>query len=99
MQPIEIILAVVTVLGSGAAFKYYESRARLKSEERKAERLERKEEDPNTLYRDDLKNRVEEMDRALKEAHKELLALTEKVAKLETENSFLRREIDILKRN
>ena len=46
METIEIILAVVTLLGSGAAFKFYEN-----------------------------------------------------VAKLETENSFLRREIDILKRH
>ena len=37
------------------------------------------------------------MDKAIKEANKELLALTQKVAKLETENTFLRREIDILK--
>lgn len=95
MEPIEIILAVVTVLGSGAAFKYYESKARIKS----AERLASKPEDVNTLYRDDLKQRVEDMDKALKQAHKELLELTQKVAKLETENSFLRREIDILKRN
>mgnify|MGYP005993526009 FL=1 len=95
METIEIVLAVVTVLGSGAAFKYYESRAKIKS----AERLASQPEDVNTLYRDDLKKRVEEMDVALKQANQELLELTQKVAKLETENSFLRREIDILKRN
>ena len=95
METIEIIVAVVTVLGSGAAFKYYENRAKIKS----AERLASQPEDVNTLYRDDLKKRVEEMDIALKQANQELLELTQKVAKLETENSFLRREIDILKRN
>ena len=95
METIEIVLAVVTVLGSGAAFKFYESRAKIKS----AERIASQPEDINTLYRDDLKNRVEQMDLALKQANKELLELTQKVAHLETENSFLRREIDILKRN
>jgi len=91
----QIILAVVTLLGSAGIWKYAEARLRVKAELRKEEQSS----NDTVLYRDDLRNRVEEMDKALKEAHKELLELTEKVAKLETENSFLRREIDILKRN
>ena len=91
----QLILAVVTLLGSAGIWKYAEARLRVKAELRKEEQSS----NDTVLYRDDLKSRVEEMDKALKEAHKELLALTEKVAKLETENSFLRREIDILKRN
>jgi vacuolar-type H+-ATPase subunit I/STV1 len=91
----QIILAVVTLLGSAGIWRYAETRLKVKAEQKKEEQSA----NDTILYRDDLKNRVEEMDRALKEAHKELLALTEKVAKLETENSFLRREIDILKRN
>jgi len=91
----QIILAVVTLLGSAGIWKYAEARLRVKAELRKEEQSS----NDTVLYRDDLKSRVEEMYKALKEAHKELLALTEKVAKLETENSFLRREIDILKRN
>ena len=89
----QIILAVVTLLGSAGIWKYAEARLRVKAELKK----EQKSESDTVLYRDDLKNRVEEMDKALKEAHKELLELTQKVAKLETENTFLRREIDILK--
>ena len=88
-----IVLAVVTLLGSAGIWKYAEARLRVKAELKKEE----KSESDTVLYRDDLKKRVEEMDVALKEANKELLALTEKVAKLETENTFLRREIDILK--
>jgi hypothetical protein len=91
----QIILAVVTLLGSAGIWKYAEARLRVKAELRKEEQST----NDTVLYRDDLRNRVEEMDKALKEANKELLALTQKVAKLETENSFLRREIDILKRN
>ena len=89
----QIVLAVVTLLGSAGIWKYAEARLRVKAELKKEE----KSESDTVLYRDDLKKRVEEMDVALKEANKELLALTQKVAKLETENTFLRREIDILK--
>ena len=91
----QIILAVVTLLGSAGIWKYAEARLRVKADLRKEEQST----NDTVLYRDDLRNRVEEMDKALKEAHKELLELTQKGAKLETENSFLRREIDILKRN
>jgi len=91
----QLILAVVTLLGSAGIWKYAEARLRVKADIKKEEQNT----SDTVLYRDDLKSRVEEMDAALKEANKELLALTEKVAKLETENSFLRREIDILKRN
>jgi cell division protein FtsB len=89
----QIVLAIVTLLGSAGIWKYAEARLRVKAELKKEE----KSASDTVLYRDDLKKRVEEMDVALKEANKELLQLTEKVAKLETENTFLRREIDILK--
>ena len=91
----QIVLAVVTLLGSAGIWKYAEARLRVKADIKKEEQST----SDTVLYRDDLKSRVEEMDAALKEANKELLTLTQKVAKLETENSFLRREIDILKRN
>ena len=89
----QIILAIVTLLGSAGIWKYAEARLRVKAELKREE----KSDSDTVLYRDDLKKRVEEMDAALKEAHKELLELTQKVSKLETENTFLRREIDILK--
>lgn len=91
----QIILAVVTLLGSAGIWRYAETRLRVKAEQKKEEQSA----NDTILYRDDLRNRVEEMDRALKEASQEILELTQKVAKLETENGFLRREIDILKRN
>lgn len=89
----QIILAVVTLLGSAGIWRYAETRLKVKAEQKKEEQNA----SDTILYRDDLKKRVEEMDRALKEANQELLELTQKVAKLETENTFLRREIDILK--
>jgi len=89
----QIVITAITLLGSAGIWKYAEARLRVKAELKKEE----KSASDTVLYRDDLKKRVEEMDVALKEANKELLALTQKVAKLETENTFLRREIDILK--
>jgi peptidoglycan hydrolase CwlO-like protein len=91
----QIILAVVTLLGSAGIWRYAEARLKVRAEQKKDEQSA----SDTVLYRDDLRNRVEEMDEALKQANKEILELTQKVAKLETENSFLRREIDILKRN
>ena len=91
----QIIIAVVTLLGSASIWRYAEARLKVRAEQKKDEQSA----SDTVLYRDDLRNRVEEMDEALKQANKEILEPTQKVAKLETENSFLRREIDILKRN
>ena len=98
METQELIIAVVTILGSGAAFKFYEYTMRSKREAARELRKERREENPETMFRDDLKKRVEEMSIALDSANVKILALTQKVAELETENKYLHREIDILKR-
>lgn len=91
----QIILAVVTLLGSASIWRYAEARLKLKADMKKEEQSA----SDTVLYRDDLRKRIEEMDEALKQAHKEILELTQKVAHLETENKYLLREIDILKRN
>lgn len=98
METQELIIAVATILGSGAAFKFYEHTIRSKRESARELRQERREENPETMFRDDLKKRVEEMSIALDSANVKILALTQKVAELETENKYLHREVDILKR-
>lgn len=98
METQELIIAVVTILGSGAAFKFYEYSMRSKREAARELRQERREENPETMFREDLKERVEKMSLALDEAHAKILELTQKVAELETENRYLHREVDILKR-
>ena len=98
METQELVIAVVTILGSGAAFKFYEYTMRSKREAARELRKERREENPETMFRDDLKKRVEEMSIALDSANVKILALTQKVAELETENKYLHREVDILKR-
>jgi len=98
MESKELIIAVVTILGSGAAFKFYENVIKNKRESERELRKEQREESPETMFRDDLLKRVNEMSSSLETAQGEILRLTQKVAELETENRYLQREIDILKR-
>jgi len=98
MESIEIIIAVITILGSGAAFKFYENYIRNKRESARELRVERRSENPETMFREDLLKRVNEMSASLEEAQTTILNLTQRVAELETENKFLTREIDLIKR-
>lgn len=98
MESKELIIAVATILGSGAAFKFYETVIKNKKEAAKELRQEAREENPETMFREDLLKRVNEMSAALESAQTKILGLTQKVAELETENKYLQREIDILKR-
>jgi hypothetical protein len=98
METQELIIAVVTILGSGAAFKFYEYSMRSKREAARELRQEKRNDNPETMFREDLLKRVNEMSASLEEAQLKILSLTQKVAELETENKFLTREIDIIKR-
>ncbi len=90
----QILITIGTIAGSAGIWKFFESRLKLKAEQRKDELQN----NDGVQYRDDLKNRVEKMSVALEEASAKILELTQKVAELETENKYLHREIDILKR-
>ena len=54
----QIIITVATVAGSAGIWKFFEARLRVKSEEKKTER----ENSDGVQYRDDLKNRVRNME-------------------------------------
>ena len=90
----QILITLGTIAGSAGLWKFFEARLKLKAEQRKDELQN----NDGVQYRDDLKNRVEKMSLALEEASAKILELTQKVAELETENRYLHREIDILKR-
>ena len=90
----QILITLGTIAGSAGLWKFFEARLKLKAEQRKNDLQN----DDGVQYRDDLKNRVEKMSVALEEASAKILELTQKVAELETENRYLHREIDILKR-
>ena len=90
----QILITIGTIAGSAGLWKFFEARLKMKAEQRKDEIQN----NDGVQYRDDLKNRVEKMSMALEEASAKILELTQKVAELETENRYLKREIDILKR-
>jgi hypothetical protein len=90
----QILITLGTIAGSAGLWKFFEARLKLKAEQRKDDIQN----NDGVQYRDDLKNRVEKMSLALEEANARILELTQKVAELQTENRYLHREIDILKR-
>lgn len=98
MEGKEFIIAIATLLFSGGALKIYELIVRSKREAARELHELKRSENPETMFREDLLKRVNEMSEALDNANKKILALTQKVAELETENKYLHREIDILKR-
>lgn len=93
-----IILALIAVLGSAAAFKFYDKRIEniktTRTEERKEEHL----------YREDLRARVANLEALLIESTREkssmintIITLTGKVASLQTKVEHLERENDRLR--
>ena len=96
----QIIIAVATVAGSAGIWKFFEARLRVKSEEKKTER----ENSDGVQYRDDLKNRVRNLEQLLAtsadekdELRNQVLALTQEVSALRVKVEFLERENDRLK--
>lgn len=96
---ITIAITLITVLGSAGAWKFYDTRLNKMGEQRKLER-----EDEN-LYREDLRNRINNLELLLIESTKEkskmidtIIHLTRQVATLETKVKFLEKENDILTR-
>jgi hypothetical protein len=93
-----IVITLVTVLTSTAAWKFYEKKLALKV----------KKEEDNTkdgrMFRDDLRDRIIKLETLLVESSKEkdtmresILTLTAQVSKLEVEVDFLRKDNEKLK--
>jgi len=88
-----VLMTLVTVLGSTAAWNYYEKRLLIKEREERDRDRERSE------YKDDLRERVAVLETRLKHSEDdkkslqdEILKLVEKIAALSVEVEFLRRE-------
>jgi len=100
MDLAQIAITVVTVLGSGAAFQFYTNRMKLRAEERKEDFLN----NDTHLYRDDLKNRVRNLEELLARSADEkdemrikILELTAEVHALRVKVEFLEKENSLLK--
>ena len=96
----QIVITLATVAGSAGIWKFFEARLRVKSEEKKTER----ENSDGVQYRDDLKNRVRNLEQLLAtsadekdELRNQVLALTQEVSALRVKVEFLERENDRLK--
>jgi uncharacterized protein HemX len=91
MEQQGIIIAIITALTSGAAWKFWEQRMKAKQEEKEKNREE------DFAYRDDLKNRVSRLEALLEQSNNQVLELTAEVHALRTEVGFLKRENDRLR--
>ena len=96
----QIIITVVTVAGSAGIWKFLEVRLKAKADDKKINL----ENNDGVQYRDDLKNRVRNLEALLATSSEEkddlrdkVLKLTEEVSALRTKVEFLERENDRLK--
>jgi predicted nuclease with TOPRIM domain len=90
----QIIITVATVAGSAGIWKFFEARLRVKSEERKSEL----ENNDGVQYRDDLKDRVRNLESLLAKSSDEKDDMRSRIEELIGEVNALRVEVDYLKR-
>ena len=93
-QYTQIIVTIVGVLGSASIWKYLEARLKAKSESKKVEL----ENNDGVQYRDDLKNRVRNLESLLANSSEEKDKLRDQVLELVAEVNSLRVEVDYLKK-
>jgi uncharacterized protein HemX len=96
----QIIITVVSVAGTAGIWQFLQARLKVKSEEKKAEL----ENNDGVQYRDDLKNRVRNLEALLAassdekdELRDQVLALTQEVSALRVKVEYLEKENDRLK--
>jgi predicted nuclease with TOPRIM domain len=96
----QIIITIATVAGSAGIWKFFEARLKVKSDEKKSE-LENSD---GVQYRDDLKNRVRNLEALLAQSSDEkdelrnqVLQLTQEVSALRVKVEYLEKENDRLK--
>lgn len=96
----QIIITLATVAGSAGIWKFFEARLRVKSEEKKSELAN----SDGVQYRDDLKDRVRNLESLLASSSNEkdelrdqVLALTQEVSALRVKVEFLEKENERLK--
>ena len=89
---ITVLITLVTVLGSGAAWQFYEKRMRLRADQ------EEKDKNEHLLYRDDLRERVAVLESKLEDSRKEKEALLETLRTLSEQTAALRVEVEFLKK-
>ncbi|NKC01986.1 MAG: hypothetical protein GKR90_26275 [Pseudomonadales bacterium] len=95
MDPVvQIIITIIGVLGSGAIWKYLEARLRVNSDEKKLELQN----NDGVQYRDDLKNRVRNLEAMLANSSNEKDTLRQQVLDLVAEVNTLRVKVEFLEK-
>jgi len=93
-QYTQIIITIVGVLGSASIWKYLEARLKASSKNKQIEL----ENNDGVQYRDDLKNRVRNLESLLANSSEEKDKLRDQVLDLVAEVNSLRVEVDYLKK-
>jgi len=93
-QYIQIIVTIAGVLGSASIWKYLEARLKANTKNKQIEF----ENNDGVQYRDDLKNRVRNLESMLANSSDEKDKLREQVLQLVAEVNSLRVEVDYLKK-
>ena len=95
---ITAIVIIITVLFSAGAWRFYEAKMKLKSAEKKYEKTDQ------NMYRDDLRERVKNLEKQLQDGffeenkmRNQILELTSEVAELRTKVTFLEKENERLR--
>tara|TARA_R110002012_G_scaffold69650_2_gene180156 strand:+ start:696 stop:983 length:288 start_codon:yes stop_codon:yes gene_type:complete len=86
-----VIITTISVLFGAGGWKFYEFLIKSRREKQKEEKSEQ------TIYRDDLRLRVERLEKEKDECKDRLLELTEKVTALSVELTFIKKENERLK--
>ena len=89
---ITVLITIVTVLTSGAAWQFYEKRMKLNADQEATDKKE------HLLFRDDLRERVAILESKLEESQKEKVELLESLRTLSEQTAALRVEVEFLKK-
>lgn len=88
----QTIITIVTVLGSAGAWQFYQSRLKIKHQERQEDKGEQ------TLFRDDLRERVAILEEKLEQAYEEKNAVSERLAMVMTELAEYKVRLEFLEK-
>ena len=90
----QIIITIATVAGSAGIWKFFEARLKVRAEEKKSQL----ENNDGVQYRDDLKDRVKNLESLLAQSSTEKDELRDQVLNLTKEVSALRVKVEYLEK-
>ena len=85
-----VFITLITVLGSSAAWKYYEKKLSYRLQEKKLEEIE------DTMHITDLRKRIEKLEKLLEMASEEKDDLRNEIIKLTAATSTMKTELEYL---